>query len=154
MDAFPSSKEDSFVSLLHTESHTRLESACLEVIFQWQWPLSPCSQGGLPHPQGMSKQTPNVCSITFPLQEKASKPRSVWDILGSCGENTLCVHVDTWPRGKNSYPSLWSILTIIILNYLSGRLLISFLFILFVSFSLVLPFVLYFCLFNFFSYSA
>ena len=98
----------------------------------------------------MSKQTPNVSSVTFPLQERASKPRSVWDILGSCGENTLCVHVDTWPRGKNSYPILWSILTIIILNYLSGRLLISFLFILFVSFSLVLPFVLYFCLFNFF----
>ena len=95
-------------------------------------------------------QTPNICSVTFPLQERASEPRSVWDVLGSCGENTLCVHVDTGPRGKNSYPSLWSIFTIIILNYPSGRLLVSFLFIWFVSFSLVLPCVLYFCLFTFF----
>ena len=31
-----------FPSLLHAESHTLLESAYLEVIFQWQCPLRPC----------------------------------------------------------------------------------------------------------------
>ena len=35
VDAFPSSKEDSFPSTLCAESHTLLESASLEVIFQW-----------------------------------------------------------------------------------------------------------------------
>ena len=31
-----------------------------------------------------------------------SESRSVWNILGSCFENTLCIHLDTGPRGQNS----------------------------------------------------
>ena len=30
---------------------TQLECACLEVVIQWQWPLRPFAQGGLPHSQ-------------------------------------------------------------------------------------------------------
>ena len=100
MAAFPSSKEDIFPSLLRAESHTRLESACLEVIFQWQWPLRPCAQRGLPLSQGKSKQGPNGCSVTFPLQERAREPGSVWNVLRSCRGNTLCAHVDIGPRGQ------------------------------------------------------
>ena len=33
VDAYPSSKEDSFPSLLCAERHTALESACLKIVF-------------------------------------------------------------------------------------------------------------------------
>ena len=38
--------------------------------------------------QGKSKQPPNSCSLMFPLQEGASEPRSVWNVLGSCGKSS------------------------------------------------------------------
>ena len=68
---------------------------------QWQWPLRPCAQGGLPHSQGTSRQPPHGCSVTFALQERAREPRSVCTVLGSCGENTLGTYLDPRPRGHN-----------------------------------------------------
>ena len=60
-----------------------LESACLEVIFHVQFPLSLRAFGGSPHSQGKANRHPNVCSITFSLEERSSEPRSVWK-FGNC----------------------------------------------------------------------
>ena len=83
--AFPASKEDSVPSHLWAESHPCLGSAGWEIILQWQWPLGPRAQGGLPHSQGTSRQPPHSCSVTFALQERASELRPVCSVLGSCG---------------------------------------------------------------------
>ena len=64
--------------------------------FSSKVPWGPVHKEEVPHSQGTSKQHPNVCSISFPLQERSSEPRSVWNILGSCGD-TPCV--STWILG-------------------------------------------------------
>ena len=60
--------------------------------------------GGLPVSQGKLKQGPNGYSVTFPLQERAREPGSVWNVLRSCRGNTLCAHVDTGSRGQIFLP--------------------------------------------------
>ena len=105
MAAFPASKQDSIPSFQWADCHTQLGNAGWEVIFQWQWPLRPCIQGGLPHSQGTSRQPPQGCSVTFPLQERAREPRSLCTVLGSCGQNTLSAHLHPGPWGLNSHIS-------------------------------------------------
>ena len=48
---------------------------------------------------GKSKQPPNVCSFMFPVQERASEPRCVWNYLGSCGDTP---YASTWIPGLGS----------------------------------------------------
>ena len=101
--AFPASKEDSVPSRLRAESHLCLGSTGWEVSWQWQWPLGPCAQGGLPHSQGTSRQPPHGCSVTFALQERARELRPVCTVLGSCGQNTLGAHLEPGPGSQTGF---------------------------------------------------
>ena len=101
MATVPASKEKSFPSRLQAEGQTRMGSAGWEVTSQWQWPLRPCTQGGLPHSQGTSRKSPRCSFVMFVLQERAHEPRCVWNVLGSCGENTLGTPLDLGSGGPN-----------------------------------------------------
>ena len=70
-------------------------------LLQWQWPLWPRAQGGLSPCQGMYRQPPHGCSVTFSLQERTREPRCVCTRFRSCEEDTLGAHLDPMPRGPH-----------------------------------------------------
>ena len=103
MAAVPASKEKNFPSCLQAEGQTQMGSTGWDVTSQWQWPLRPCTQGGLPHSQGMSRQPPRCSFITFALQERAHEPRYSRMFLDPAGKTPWA---PTWIPGLGSQTGL------------------------------------------------